>query len=235
MVIFGEDNRFVLGGTVLAVARGQEKLQEARSESVSPGRFHPVSHDLSADLDSLPEFMKSLAEEYGNLRALVHSAGMIQMQPLKGLVIEDARELFDLNYFAALSLAKGFQHRLCNSGAGSSMVFISSISAVGGHKGIINYSASKGAVSAMVRPMALELAAKGIRVNSVVPGHIHTGMAEGVMDSYSAEYREEVEAMYPLGPGRVTDVADLVAFLVSDSARWITGQNIIVDGGRTLL
>lgn len=87
----------------------------------------------------------------------------------------------------------------------------------------------------MVRNLALELGNHNIRVNGVMPGHVLTEMTEAFEDTYSEEYKHELENMYPLGLGCAGDVADLTVFLLSNASRWITGQNIIIDGGRTLI
>ncbi len=144
------------------------------------------------------------------------------------------KKLFDINYFAGLALAKGFADRRVISG-NSSIVYISSIAAVNGDMGQLEYGSSKGAVNSMVKVLALELAKQNIRVNSVMPGFIETEMTGQFGDIYSEKFKTELKEMYPLGPGKPEDVANIIVFLLSDASRWVTGQNIIIDGGRTLI
>ena len=100
---------------------------------------------------------------------------------------------------------------------------------------MISYSASKGAINSLVKTLAVEVSNRNIRVNSILPGHVETNMTLQNKDANSKEYLNELETMYPLGLGEPEDIANIVTFLLSDKSRWITGQNIVVDGGRTLL
>jgi NAD(P)-dependent dehydrogenase (short-subunit alcohol dehydrogenase family) len=224
-----------LGATVIANSRSRERLLSTREKAEDRDRFIIEACDLSEGNESLVSWVREIAVRRGRLRGMVHSAGMMEMSPLKATDFGTARREFDLNYFAGLALAKGFQHKSTNVGVGASLVFVSSISSLSGQMGIMNYSATKGAINAMVRSMAVELSAKGIRVNAVVPGQVATDMTRSLVTQQSDAYLHELENMYPLGPGRPQDVADLTSFLVSDRARWLTGQCVVVDGGRTLL
>ncbi|MCP4109597.1 MAG: SDR family oxidoreductase [Desulfobacteraceae bacterium] len=223
-----------LGATVIAVARNEERLNQAKEESDFPDNFVVVSKDLSVDFDSIPKFVKELAKKFGKLKGLVHAAGVLGLMPLRGIRIQKTKAFFDINYFAGLALAKGFaDRRTCSENA--SIVYISSIAAVTGHLGQIEYGSSKGAVNSLVRTLAIEVAKQNTRVNSVMPAHVVTEMTESFDDIYSEEYKHELKTMYPLGLGKPEDVANLVVFLLSDVSKWITGQNIIIDGGRTLI
>ncbi|MBU0574115.1 MAG: SDR family oxidoreductase [Candidatus Margulisbacteria bacterium] len=215
-----------LGGSVIAVARREEKLNElgAVSEVI----------DLSAKVDDLSSWMLDLAKKHGKIKGLALSAGVQETVPLRATNLSKARQLFELNYFANLALAKGFCDKRVNAGRGSSMVFISSNAAISGMPGLVNYSASKGALDAAVRAMAAELARDGIRVNSVLPGFVRTEMTEKWGSMNGPTYFEEMDKKYPLGIGRPEQLSGVACFLLSDSAGWITGQNIVVDGGGSL-
>ncbi|MFH2033461.1 MAG: SDR family oxidoreductase [Candidatus Margulisiibacteriota bacterium] len=215
-----------LGGSVIAVARREEKLNElgAVSEVI----------DLSAKVDDLSSWMLDLAKKHGKIKGLALSAGIQETVPLRATNLSKARQLFELNYFANLALAKGFCDKRVNAGRGSSMVFISSNAAISGMPGLVNYSASKGALDAAVRAMAAELARDGIRVNSVLPGFVRTEMTEKWGSMNGPTYFEEMDKKYPLGIGRPEQLSGVACFLLSDSAGWITGQNIVVDGGGSL-
>ncbi|MCP4350617.1 MAG: SDR family oxidoreductase [Desulfobacterales bacterium] len=223
-----------LGATVIAIARNEEKLNKVKQESEFPENTFAAPKDLSANLDSVPVFIKELAKKFGKIKGVVHSAGLLDIMPLKGIQIQKAKKVMDINFFAGLALAKGLADRRVYAG-NPSIVFLSSIAAICGQPGMIQYASSKGAINAMVKSMALELSKSGIRINSVMPGYVKTRLSEESYHLYSEEYKKELETMYPFGLGEPEDVANIVVFLLSDASRWITGQNIIIDGGRTLI
>jgi NAD(P)-dependent dehydrogenase (short-subunit alcohol dehydrogenase family) len=116
---------------------------------------------------------------------------------------------------------------------GGSIVFISSVMASVGAPGAAAYSLSKAALHGLARSLALELAPVQIRVNCVAPGFVQTPMFDRMASSWDAEQRARVGADHPLGLGAPLDVAHSVAFLLADTARWITGTVLTVDGGYT--
>jgi 3-oxoacyl-[acyl-carrier protein] reductase len=223
-----------LGGSVIAVSRNSDKLNHSRNEAIDPERFFIEPFDLSASLDEIPDFIKQLAKKYGKLTGLVHSAGIGGVTPLKALDLAEAKSMFDINYFSALMLAKGFcDKRICTSNA--SVVILSSIASLQGNSGLGNYSATKGAINSLVQSLAVEMARQNTRINAISPGFIVTEIVQHAQDVYNDAFFTKIKEDYPLGEGHPEDVASACAFLLSDSGRWITGQNIIIDGGRTLL
>ena len=224
-----------LGASIIAVGRSLNRLTSKPGSIKYKDRYFPEVRNLSGDMGDLPDWIYDLSKKYGKLKGIILSAGVQQIVPLKALDIKRAQEVFDLNYFSPLFLAKGFADKRVNLGRGSSILFISSIAAVTGNRGIINYSASKGAVNSAVKSMALELSTEGIRVNAVLPGFVMSEMIEKWSDIYNKDYIEQLDSKYPLGIGKSESVADICCFLVSDSAGWITGQCFIVDGGGSLV
>jgi NAD(P)-dependent dehydrogenase (short-subunit alcohol dehydrogenase family) len=95
------------------------------------------------------------------------------------------------------------------------------------------YAASKGAIVSVVKTLALEMASKGMTINCISPGTILTPLMQNMMESLTEEQQAERKAGFPLGLGHPSDIANTAMFLLSDGARWITGQNIVVDGGYT--
>lgn len=223
-----------LGATVIAVARSEEKLNLLKEEITHADSLHVESFDLSLT-DEIQSFMKTIVSTYGKLTGVVHSAGIGGIEPLKVLSLESAKQMFEINYFSALALAKSFCDKRIFTSNFPSMIFLSSISSMIGNSGLINYSATKGAINSMVKALAVEQARSGIRINAVAPGFIVTDIVKSSPEVYNEEYFERVRNEYPLGEGEPNDVASLVVFLASKEAKWITGQTIVVDGGRTLI
>jgi NAD(P)-dependent dehydrogenase (short-subunit alcohol dehydrogenase family) len=221
------------GGSVIGVGRSQENMSKTAEEFGRNNSFYPEIRDLSEDIDELPSWIASLVEKYGRLKGMVLSAGIQQTKPLQVIKNEKDKVIFDINYFSNISLIKGFS-KMKNHTDNSSIVAISSIAAKVGIPGIISYSASKGALISAIRSAAIELARNKIRINTVSAGHVMTELITGESNFFNKEYLEKLEAKYPLGLGQPEDVANLVCFLLSDEARWITGGDYVIDGGASI-
>ena len=176
--------------------------------------------------------MAELAGKHGRLDGVVHSAGMDDRAPLKIVSAGQMEALWRINVSAGLWLAKGFRQRQVNNGGGS-IVFLSSAAGLVGQPAHSVYSASKGAVVAMARSLAVELAREHIRVNCIAPGAVKTEMFGEFSKTLSEEQRAAIEREHPLGLGEPMDIAHAAAFLLAPSARWITGTTLVVDGGYT--
>lgn len=214
------------GARVVAIGRDAGRLGELVRECGCPERMHPETRDLAAEIELLPQYVKGLKEKYGKFHGMVACAGISEIRPLQVLKYGDGKRIFDVNYFAPLMLAKGLLDRRHNVGRGTSLVFIASIAAHLADKGMATYAGSKAALIASVRSISREVAASGIRVNAISPGDILTPMTAAVEGM-----RNDRSHLYPLGFGAVEDVAALAVFLLSEDAKWITGQNYILDGG----
>ena len=231
----GKDIAFSIvkqGGSVVGIGRNKDKFDKIKEE-INSENFNYELIDLTIDQDKLPEYISNLSTRFGKFKGLVLSAGIQQTIPLGAINIEKARALFDINYFANLALIKGFCKKRNNIGKGSSIVILSSFTSNLGIPGIANYSASKAALNSLVKTLAIELAKEEIRINSVLPGHIVTDLLlndEHLGDSFL----EKLKPKYPLGLGIPSDVSSIVTFLLSDESRWITGSNIIIDGGASI-
>jgi NAD(P)-dependent dehydrogenase (short-subunit alcohol dehydrogenase family) len=215
-----------LGASVVLVARDVCRLKETMSQ-MSAGAHQTVTFDLS-DLEHCEDLFKCCACEQ-KLQGVVHAAGLGPAIPIQSVSPAVMREVMNINYFAFLELVKWFSKKKYS--AGGSVVGISSVSSVVGWQGRSLYGGSKGAMDSSVRSLAIELAPKGIRVNSVQPSNIRTPMYDEIVAIGGEAAVRQIEAKQPLGVGEPEDVANAVAFLLSDAARFITGTQMVVDGG----
>lgn len=222
-----------LGATVLASGRDMSRLEALREAAGDPRRMTILSRDLTEAMEDLPRWVGSLSAEHGKLSGLVCAAGTANPTSLQTYDLAAARRMYDCNVHAPLLLAQGFADRRHNAGAGSAMLFIASKAGVEPGRGQVAYAASKAALIAAARALSRELAPRGVRANCISPAAVVSRLTAGPDQAPGMDIFLEQEApRYPLGLGQPEDVAALAVFLLSEQARWITGQNYILDGGR---
>jgi 3-oxoacyl-[acyl-carrier protein] reductase len=219
-----------LGARVLLVARNEERLLQTKETLAGTDHF-AESFDLTI-LDGIPDWLSQLVQRVGKLDGLVHSAGIHVTQPARFLRDKDIRSIMEINVYAAMILAGAFQSKRVSQ-PNSSIVFLSSVMGVVGQPGVSAYAATKGAIIALTKSLALEIARNRIRVNCVVPAQVQTEMALSLESSLTETQIKRIEEMHPLGLGQPRDVALSIAFLLSDASSWITGSALTVDGGYT--
>lgn len=219
------------GATVLACGRSMEKLDAARETVAAPERWFSISRDFNEHAGELPEWVRTLSEKYGKLCGLAHAAGTAILDSLRQYSIEDARKFLDLNFHVPVLLAKGFADRRVSM-KGGAICFITSVAGLFPEKGHLLYGAAKAALSAAAKSMSQELASRELRVNCIAPGIVDTPMQKEAEALLGEEYRKNQLATYPLGFGEPADIAKMASFLLSNQARWITGQNFVLSGGR---
>ena len=215
-----------LGASVIAVARSVEKLEETKQSSKYPENIYLEPKDLTDNIEDLPNFVKLLKEKYGKLRGLVCCAGVDKPISLRMLNYTESKKIFDVNYFAPLMLSKGFADKRNNIGNGATITMIASIAGVHPDKGQLIYSATKAALLASSKIISKELSQSNIRVNCISPAEVETPMYIEKNKMIGSDVNN-----YPLGIGQPEDIANMVCYLVSKEARWITGQNYVMDGG----
>jgi len=130
-------------------------------------------------------------------------------------------------------LARAFRQKGCFVKGAGAIVFLSSVAGLTGEPGIAAYAASKAAVIGITKALAMELLREGIRVNAIAAGMVRSEMTERILQALSPEQISSIEAQHPMGFGTAGDVANGVAYLVSDAARWVTGTTLVIDGGYT--
>jgi 3-oxoacyl-[acyl-carrier protein] reductase len=185
------------------------------------------------DGDELARASTEAAERFGGLTCVVANAGVLQRRPLAELPDELWHCLLDIDLTGVMRTVRAGTAVM---GDGGAVVCVSSISGgVVGSAGHTPYAASKAGVLGFVRSSALELAPRGIRVNSVLPGVIASPQSRDAVNSAGEEGLARSAASIPLGRvGEPDDVAAVICFLLSSEARYITGQSVVVDGGLTV-
>lgn len=218
-----------MGAKVIAIGRDKERLNNVMSEM--EGDNLCFSYDLS-DIDGIKDLISSIVNKMGKLDGFIHAAGIEVTNPAKLLRVEEYETLYRINCLSAFEIIKRlFGIKTFNRGG--SIVLISSISGIIARKGLSAYAASKGALISAARVMALEMAQREIRVNTISPGTILTPMMQKALDTMSEEQRKKRIEDFPLGLGKQTDISNACVYLLSDASRWVTGQNLIIDGGFT--
>lgn len=217
-----------MGARVVVTGRNVERAKETIAMLNGKGHSYIV-----ADLGTI-EGIDKLVEELPVLEGCVNNAGYNVLQLVPFIKHDDMEKIFDVNAEAPIYLT----HRLVKSkklAKGASVVFTSSISARGVcSPGNSLYSATKAAMTAFMRNAAIDLASKKIRCNSVAPGMVETPLKDG-KSVVTDEQWEINRQLYPIGRfGQPEDVAYAIIYLLSDASVWVTGTEIVVDGGRSL-
>lgn len=223
------------GWGVTVIGRHTAALDEvAREVQAAGGRSTLFSADLT-DPETTPLIVTHHLATFGTLHLLVNAAGIIASGSVETTVLEEGDYMMGLNVRVPLMLMQATVPSLALTRG--SVVNVSSVAGLRAFPNLLVYCISKAALDQLTRCAALDLAPKGIRVNAVNPGvvvsnlHRRSGMTE---DSYAA-FLEHSKTTHPLGrTGEPDEIADLIAFLASDRASWITGETISIDGGRHL-
>lgn len=211
------------GARVLSCGRNAERLRPLAETGAEP-----------AILDmELPESFAAWAAALPALDGLVFAAGIALSRPFSMTEASHWEQITRVNVSGPMLALRAIL-RAKKISQGGTVVFIGSIAALRGAVGYTAYAACKGALVAGVRALALELAPQGLRANVVSPGLITTPMTEALAHQQTKAESDRYASRYPLGPGNPADVAHAVRFLLSDASRWMTGQNIVMDGGVTL-
>jgi NAD(P)-dependent dehydrogenase (short-subunit alcohol dehydrogenase family) len=211
--------------------RDVERLNETRVRSFKPENHVIWRYDLR-EIDGLAQSLSSFVVDKGiAVECFIHSAGLLKILPIRSVNHHALTEVMDTNFVSAVEIISVLVKKKINRQRLKNILLISSIISNFGAPGFSMYGASKGALDSLMRSLAVELA-PNIRVNSILPGGIHTEMTADLLAEPGV--KEKFERGYPLGCGRLDDVVNAADFLVSDQTRWITGQQVVVDGGRTV-
>lgn len=209
-------------------ARSADEAEKLKAEIENLGVKAFAAQCDVANAESSADFVKQVTAEFGTVNFLVNNAGITRDMLLLRMKEEDWDSVIDTNLKGAWTFSKAVLRPMMKNETGGSILNISSISGVVGMLGQTNYSASKAGMIGFTKALAKEIASRKITVNALALGLIETDMS-GEMNE---EHRAKILEMIPLGRlGNVQEVAEIACFLLSDSARYITGQVIQPDGG----
>lgn len=217
--------------TGAASGQGKSEVDAFRNEGAIV-----IGTDISAGADrqldvTNPQSWKAIVNEvvqlHGKIDVLVNNAGVLSYANVEDLTIDEFQKVMNVNLYGAFY---GLQAVVPHMPSGSSIINVSSLSGLAGQQRASAYSSSKFALRGFSRSAALDLAPKNIRVNAIFPGVIRTPMISYVVDTHE----EQLAQGLPLGRiGEPTDIAAVAVFLASDDSIWMTGAELVVDGGQT--
>lgn len=217
------------GARLILCGRDAERLSKVSSQLANA-----VIERIVLDLADEQALVDAIATLHGRCRihGFVHVAGLHEIAPLKLTGPDRLLRAIRVNALSGIELSRRLAHaRLIDESKGASHLFLSSVASHRAEAGLIAYSAAKAALVAAMRGLAVELATKRVRVNALTLGWVNTPAAERTLVAMGEQRAARYAARYPLGFGEVSDVADGALFLLSDRSRWMTGTELIMDGG----
>lgn len=223
------------GANVVCVGRKEEALKTVADEVRGAGaEALTMRADLSVDSEA-DRVIDETVEAFGGIDVLVNAAGFLTTGTIETTAIDSWDEMMNVNVRAVFRLMQRSLPSLIERRG--NIVNVSSVTGLRSFPGVLAYCVSKAAVDQLTRCSALELAAKGVRVNAVNPGVVVTEIHKrgGMNNEAYAAFLEHSKTTHPLGrTGRPEEIAALVLFLASDDASWVTGATYSIDGGRAL-
>jgi NAD(P)-dependent dehydrogenase (short-subunit alcohol dehydrogenase family) len=216
---------------LLLHGRDEASLKTLLKSCSSRYKHQIWNHDLGK-VESVSSSLETLLISKGiSVSSFVHCAGIATVLPARGASLFATQQSFNVNCVSAQQIIASLLKKRMNAALLRNIIFISSIYSRTGVRGHSIYCATKAALDGLMRALAVELAPE-TRVNSILPGALDTTMAANAMSD--ADVLSNLRDSYPLGIGKAEDIASAVRFLLSNESRWITGQEVVIDGGRTV-
>jgi len=219
----------MMGARMVLLGRDSGRLENTCA-TLAAGDHEYISLDLCCHDEIEPVISKCVGRG-GGFDGFVHAAGIEMTVPLQAMNVGRYKSLFEVNVYSGFELARILAKTAHRNLGDASFIFIASVMGMFGQRGKVGYCASKGAVLAGVRALALELVDKKIRVNCISPAIVETDMVRDMMRVLPEASAQAIRDMHPLGIGDPADVANACVFLLSAASRWITGSNMVIDGG----
>ncbi len=219
-----------LGASVIAIARNLERLNIMKSKCKYPENMHIEVKDLTQDIENLPKYVKSLKEKYSKFSGMAYCAGITDVTPLKILDYKTIEDVFKIDYYAPVFMTKGLTDKRNIAEDNVSIVLVASFAGLGASRGMTAYCGAKAALINSAKCISKEFVPL-VRVNTVSPTDIDTPMTqeENIKGFINARLDK-----YPFGIGEPIDVANMIVYLLSKEAKYISGQNYVIDSGNIL-
>ena len=216
--------------TTIVIGRDNKKLQ---SSALKFGKScKTIQYDLN-DLAGIPKLIEDISHEFGHIDILVNNAGINLKKDFTEVTDAEFQQIILTNVSSVFAISREVSKKMIIKNDGT-IINISSMASQYGLPKVIAYTASKSAIEGMTRAMAVELSPKGIRVNCIAPGFIATDMSAKALDN-DKERKQKVLSRTPMGLlGETSDIGDAALFLALDSAKFITGVILPVDGGNSI-
>src|ERR1700722_16059885 len=221
------------GAQLVFTGRDVGKLEQVAATLPAGSIYLIAPFDLSNGDATVP-WLKELAEKDGPFAGIAHTAGIQVVRPLRAITADFVNADLRSNATSGILLGKAFRQKDCHT-TEASLVLISSTAPYMGGGGNISCAASKAAVISAMRAMALELARDKIRVNCVVPGLVESDMLERARKVTPPESWDVVLSGYPMGIGKPEDIAYAIIYLLSERSKWVTGTELRIDGGLSIV
>jgi NAD(P)-dependent dehydrogenase (short-subunit alcohol dehydrogenase family) len=221
------------GWSVVAFGRNESELQSLRDDSRDAGGSIRIQFGDITEISQVDRLVSETVDNFGRIDALINAAGIIKSGNIEDTTLDDWDKMMNVNLRSAFYLMqKCVPHLAATKG---NVVNVSSVTGTRAFPNVLAYCVSKSATDQLTRCTALELAPKGIRVNAVNPGVVITNLHKrgGMTDEAYEKFLDNAKNTHPIGrPGRPEEVADLIFYLASEKAAWITGATYEIDGGR---
>lgn len=221
------------GWNVVAFARGEGELLSLREEARDAEGAIRIQLGDVTELSQLDRLVSETMDNYGRIDVLVNAAGIIKSGSIEDTTLDDWDKMMNVNLRSAFYLTQKCVPHL--TATGGNVVNVSSITGTRAFPNVLAYCVSKAATDQLTRCSALELAPKGVRVNAVNPGVVITNLHKrgGMSEEGYDKFVDNAKNTHPIGrPGKPEEVAELIYYLASEKASWITGATYEIDGGR---
>lgn len=219
------------GARLVLVARDLLRLQETSSQL--QGERHLVRTCDLTDESAVVELADDLRSKVGSLDGVAHCAGIHWLRPLQMTDAQSLTQMLASHTVSSIAVIRAVVMRRLVAKDGCSVVWMSSAAALQGGAATVAYAAAKGSLISAARALAVELARRKIRVNVIAPGVVRTPQSEAMLSGLAPDQAQAIVDKHLLGLGEPEDIAAVVAFLLSNDARWITGTTVVADGGLT--